>query len=186
MSGYGKVDTSSEPAATNCCEIIQDLIYGVSEEEKKRRKFYRKQLLLLRAGGMFKLVYVGKSRSGSTLAAATNYASSVLGMFSGSGNSSGDSQNKEIDSSSKAKTGEGIWVSIVNDDTTLEWKTLANEENRPKAMQHIQLYKISRASKSHCNDNAPEAETRRLIFEDKNGDRIVCTYPKPYQLWMNT
>ena len=107
-------------------------------------------------------------------------------MFSGSGSSSGDSQSKEIDSSSKAKTGEDIWVSIVNDDTTLEWKTLANEENQPKAMQHIQLYKISRASKSHCNDNAPEAETRRLIFEDKNGDRIVCTYPKPYQLWMNT
>ena len=51
-------------------------------------------------------------------------------------------------------------------------------------MQHIQLYKISRASKSHCNDNAPEAETRRLIFEDKNGDRIVCTYPKLYQLYV--
>ena len=32
------------------------------KRRKLRRKFYRKQLLLSRAGGMFKLVYVGKSR----------------------------------------------------------------------------------------------------------------------------
>ena len=130
---------------------------------------------------MFKLVYVGKSRGSSTLAAtATNYASSVLGMFSGSGSNS--SQDKNTDTSSRAKLGEGIWVSLVEEDTVLEWKTLSNVENKPKAMQHIQLYKIHRASKSHCNDNSTEAETRRLILEDNNGDRIVSKAKQKYHL----
>lgn len=158
--------------------MLEDLIYGVSPEKKRSRKFYRQQLPMLRDGGMFKLVYVGKSRNSSSLAAvATNYASSVLGLLSGSKESDSDNSNSYIvDTSSKAKIGEGIWVNITKDDTVLEWKTLSNVANEPKAMQRIPLYHISRASKSHCNDNSTEAETRRLILEDKNGDRIVSIF----------
>jgi hypothetical protein len=183
MSGYGKVDTTNVTSSStaNCCEFFEDLIYGVTPEKKKSRIFYRKQLPLLRAGGMFKLVYVGKSRGSSTLAAAaTNYASSVLGMFSSSGSNS--SQDKNADTSSRAKLGEGVWVSLVEEDTILEWKTLSNVENKPKAMQHIQLYQIHRASKSRCNDNSTEAETRRLTLEDNNGDRIVSKVKQKYHL----
>ena len=184
MSGYGKVDTNDdsgggELSSNKCCELIGDLIYGVSPEKKRGRNFYRKQLPMLRAGGMFKLIYVGKSRGSSTLAAAaTNYASSVLGMFSGNSNNNNNNNNNNetgngLDTSSKAKLGEGIWLSIIKDDTTLEWKTLANIDNQPKAMQQIPLYQITRASRSHCTEKSSEAETRRLILEDNNGDRIV-------------
>ena len=47
MSGYGKVDTNDdsgggELSSNKCCELIGDLIYGVSPEKKRGRNFYRK------------------------------------------------------------------------------------------------------------------------------------------------
>jgi hypothetical protein len=150
----------------NCCEFIEDLIYGVTPEKLQQRAFYRKNLPMLREGGCFKICKHRKTKHNTT---ATNVSSFLGSMFSG-----GADKKLSTSGHGKASQGEGVWVSLIDEDTVLEWKTLANENNEPKASRHIPMHTISRTVASKAgSENDDEARKRRLTVEDKNGDVIL-------------
>ena len=175
QGGYQGVAGRERPSPkAHCCEFVEDLVYGVSEEKRRLRTFYRKNLPMLRDGACFRLVFSGTTKHDTTAQNVWTIASSVFSMFGGGRGGPGGVTSGAVNYGA-TKAGEPIWLSLVEDDTQLEWKTLANEHNKPKAQRRHPLHNISRAVPTYAGDkSSTDGETMRLSFEDKNGDCILC------------